>query len=170
MELLSPARELATVLQRYRDDMDTQQRAGEQARADALDIAVELAVHVHHLTAISSRTEGAFAAAGLGRVHKQLRVLRDQMLAALAAGHISISDPAGAPYHEVADLVDVVDWRHGPAFAAEVVAETIEPVVLHLGRPARLGRVIMGAPGPDPAEPHPSPPSHLGTGNGAQTT
>jgi hypothetical protein len=170
VELLSPARELATLLQRYRDDLDTQRRAGERASADMLAIAVEQAVHVHHLTAMVSRTAAALADAGLSRVHKQLGVLADQMLAALAAGQISIRDPAGAPYHEVADLVHVVGWRHGPAFAAEVVAETIEPVVLHLGYPVRLGRVIMGVPGPEPAEPSPPQPSDPGPGDGAQPT
>jgi hypothetical protein len=169
VELLSPARELATLLQRYRTDLDNQQRATDQAVADTLSIAVEQAVLVFHLATTLRRNETGLANAGLGKVHKQLRVLHDQMQANLADGELCIRDPVGAAFRDVADVVDVVGWRHSSVFVEEVVAETIEPVVLHRGRMIRQGRVVMGAPNdPEPScEPATNEPYG---GNGEQST
>ena len=145
-ELLSPARELATLLQHHHTELDRQRQAAERAVADALSIAAGQAVLVFHLANILRCQASSLESAGLDTVLKQLWVLHDQMLAGLVHGELSISDPAGAAFGDVAGTVTVVGWRHSIDFPEEVVAETLEPVVLHGGKAIRHGRVVMGAP------------------------
>jgi molecular chaperone GrpE (heat shock protein) len=95
---------------------------------------------------VVARTEEALVAAGSKRAHQQLRIVRDRMLAALEDAGLEVVDPEGRPFDDVVDLVDVIGWRHGPQFPAQVVAETIEPIVLHDNALVRTGRVIMGGP------------------------
>lgn len=146
VELLSPASELVAVLQRYRNDLDAERAAVRNAVASTLSIAIEQAVLVFQLAQLLGRNEQVFAKAGLGGVHRQLRIVKDQMLEALTGGDLTVADPSGRSFDDAAEMVHVVGWRHGPEFADEVVAETIEPIVLHAGKVVRQGRVIMGAP------------------------
>jgi len=145
-ELLSPASEIAALLQRYRNDLDSQRTADQAALADAQGAAADQAVLVFHLAAVLGRDEGAFADAGLTRLHRQLNALRHQMAQAIERTGLRVVDPTGQAFDDVADLVHVIGWRHGPEFAGEVVAETIEPIVRHETELVRPGRVVMGAP------------------------
>jgi len=146
VELLSPASELVAVLQRYRNDLDAERAAVRKAVASTLSIAIEQAVLAFHLAQVLGRNEEALTEAGLAAVHRQLRIVKDQMLEALTGGGIEVADPLGRSFDDAADMVHVVGWRNGPEFSHEVVAETIEPIVLHEGKVVRQGRVIMGAP------------------------
>lgn len=145
-DLLSPASELAAVLHRYRADVDGERAATREAVARAHAAAAEQAVLVFQLATALDGNEDAFAGAGLDRLHQRLRVLRNQMTRALAGTGVETVDPVGKPFAEVADLVQVVGWRHGPEFGDEVVAETIDPIVMHDEELVRPGRVVMGAP------------------------
>ena len=145
-EMLSPASEMATVLQRYWLDLDGQRAANREAVADAHAAAAEQAVLVFQLSALLDDNADTFADAGLDRLHRRLRVLGNQMTQAVASTGLEVIDPAGLPFAEVAEMVQVIGWRHGPEFAHEVVAETVAPIVLHDVELVRPGRVIMGAP------------------------
>ena len=83
---------------------------------------------------------------GLARVHRHLRVLKDQMLDALRASGLEIDVPLGQSFEQVAEAVHVDGWRHEAQFTGEVVAEVSEPIVRAGGALIRLGRVVMGAP------------------------
>jgi molecular chaperone GrpE (heat shock protein) len=146
VDLLSPASELSAALQRCWHDLDAERATGAEAGAEACAAAAEQAVLVFRLSAVLDRNEGAMTEAGLGDVHRQLRIVRDQLLDGLRRNDLHVIDPIGQPFDEVADEVRVAGWRHGQEFAGEVVAETIEPIIKHGGDPVRLGRVIMGAP------------------------
>jgi hypothetical protein len=145
-ELLSPASEVAALLQRYRNDLDANRATDQAALADAHAAAADQAVLVFHLAAVLRRDEAAFADAGLTRVHRRLNALRNQMAQAIERTGLAVVDPTGQAFDEVADLVHVIGWRHGPEFAGEVVAETIEPIVRHERELVRPGRVVMGSP------------------------
>lgn len=146
MELLSPASELLAVLQRGREDLDAEKESSRQAVAAVLSAAAEQAALVHQLDVVLNRHEAALAEAGLTKVHRQLRIVRRQMAGALDALGLVVVDPLGKPFDETEHLVEVTGWRHGSEFEAEVVAETLAPIVLHHDVPVRHGRVIMGAP------------------------
>lgn len=136
VELFGPASELTAVLRRYRNDLDTERRAAKRAYSAGLTVAVDLANHIARFSSI--------LAARQDDMPRQLDIVRQQMLEVLKLGQITIGDPLGRPYDEVVSYVDVAGWRHGPEFTAEVVAETIEPVIFHRGELIRRGRVIMG--------------------------
>jgi hypothetical protein len=148
VELRSPASELGAALQRGRRELTAARAAADDAVATARADAAEQAVLVFRLSVVLQRHDQAIADAGLAVAGRTLRVLRDQMLAALERTGLTVVDPAGQPYREVADAVDVAGWRHGPEFTDEVVAETLDPIVRHDSGTIRLGRVIMGAPAP----------------------
>jgi hypothetical protein len=146
MELLSPASELLAVLQRGREDLDAERETNRQAAAAVLSAAAEQAALIHQFDVVLKRHEAALAEAGLAKVHRQLRIVRQQMANALDALDLVVVDPLGKPFDETEHLVEVTGWRHGSEFQAEVVAETLAPIVLHHDTPVRHGRVIMGAP------------------------
>lgn len=145
--LAGPDREVAFLLQRYWDDMQAEQERARKETAQARTVLTELAVHVARLEGLLREAgEALRGAAGAKSLGRRLQVARKQVLEPLHAMGITTDDPAGRPYDEVADVVDITGWRYGPEFAAEVVAETVEPVVLDRGTVVRLGQVIMGAP------------------------
>lgn len=152
LELLSPASELLAALGHGRKRLEAERAAHRQSVAAGLAAAAEQAVLVHELGVLLDRHEQAFAAAGLSREHRQLGIVKRKMETALGALGLKVVDPIGKPFDETQHLVDVADWRHHADFRAEVVAETLEPIVLHDDEIVRLGRVYMGAPpvtGPD---------------------
>jgi molecular chaperone GrpE (heat shock protein) len=90
--------------------------------------------------------ESVLTQASLGKVHRHLRIIKDQMLSALEKAGLEVNIPVGKPFNEVANVVHVDGWRHHADFLSEVVAEVIEPIVTYRGRLVRMGRVVMGAP------------------------
>jgi len=146
VELLSPASELAAALQRCRRDLEAERSAARESADRAHGASAEQAVLVFHLSSALARHDAALADAGLQVVRRTLRVLRDQLLVALGQDGLTVVDPVGRPYDEVADDVRVAGWRHGPEYPGEVVAETIEPIIHCGAEVVRPGRVIMGAP------------------------
>jgi hypothetical protein len=147
--LVSPASELGSLLQRYRADLGAAEAQNRTAAIEGRTTAIEQAVLVGHLERALEGLSSDLQDAGLTRGYKQLRVIKDQMLAALADGGITIEDPEGKAIHEVEDQVDVIDWRYGPHYTAEVVARTHEVIVFHQGSVVRIGQVEMGAPAPE---------------------
>lgn len=148
VELRSPAAELAAALRHCQQELAAERAATRRAVAAGKSAAAEHAVFVFRLTEILTSKEKKLGEAGLDQLHRQLRVLSEQMLEALGATAFDVVDPLGRPFDEVADVVDVVGWRHGAEYDREVVAETIEPIVHHEAVVIRHGRVIMGAPAP----------------------
>lgn len=141
-----PAAELARVLQWHRSELAAE-RGRAHADADAARaVAADLGVLIARLDAAVSRHDDALRDAGLGRVHRELRILKDQMVEALRLGGITIEDPTGQQFENVADRVDVIGWRHGTEYPAEVVAETTEAIVWYGKAVIRPGQVVMGAP------------------------
>jgi hypothetical protein len=145
-ELVSPASEVAALLQRYHADLARARDEIAAASRAGLESLAEQAVLVVQLAAALERYESLLQQASLGLVHRHLRVLKDQMMSAIAAAGLEIVVPLGRPFDEVADRVHVDGWRHREEFAAEVVAEVVEPIVMSGGALVRAGRVVMGAP------------------------
>jgi hypothetical protein len=145
-EVLSPASEIAALLQRYHSDLSGVRLEVEEARQAGLKFLAQQAVFVFQLETALGRYEADLGRCSLGRVHRHFRVLKDQMLDALKGAGLEIGIPLGQSFQEVADLVHVEGWRHHEQFSSEVVAEVVEPVITSGGRLVRLGRVVMGAP------------------------
>ncbi|MFI6344678.1 hypothetical protein [Streptomyces sp. NPDC050560] len=159
-ETVSPEAELAGLLQRRQDDIGAARGVGAESTAKAQETLFELASLLGSLERVVQRAEGPMAESGHKRLHRQLRVLKDQMFQALADDEVEVRDPVGQPADAVADWVDPVGWRQGPQYTSEVVAQTDEPAVFHRGAVVRFARVIMGAPEPEPpraAEPPGAP-------------
>lgn len=152
--------ELAGVLQRARDDLAKDRGRAAQEGAAVLGTLYELAALAGQLELQLARAEAPLVEGGNKRLHDLLRVLKNQMLEELRQRGIEVRDPMGCGHDEVAEWADVVHWRSGPQFAAEVVAQTIEPAVFHHGRDdhdgtgdddkvVRRARVVMGCPEPE---------------------
>ncbi|MFJ9542386.1 hypothetical protein ACIRPX_34715 [Streptomyces sp. NPDC101225] len=152
--------ELAGVLQRSRDDLAKDRGRAAQESADVLGSLYELAALAGQLELQLARAETPLVEGGNKRLHDLLRVLKNQMLEELRQRGIEVRDPLGRGHDEVAEWADVVHWRSGPQFTAEVVAQTIEPAVFHHGRDdhdaagdddkvVRRARVVMGCPEPE---------------------
>jgi molecular chaperone GrpE (heat shock protein) len=146
VELRSPARELAAVLQRYQQDIEAERTAGREAVEQVLAIAATQAALLHRLGVVLEQGSDKLREAGVDDVRKQLSIVRNQMLDALAKAGLTVVDPVGKTFDEAEAQVEVVGWRHGTEFTDEVVTETIEPIVLHDETVIHHGRVIMGAP------------------------
>ncbi|GAA3438623.1 hypothetical protein [Kutzneria kofuensis] len=146
VELQSPASELGAALQRCRRDLTAERAASAEAAASARAEAAEQAALVFRLSAVLQEHDQAMVDAGLKRTSRTLRVVCDQMLSALDRAGLTVVDPVGQPFRDVAAAVEVVGWRHGPDFHDEVVAETVEPIIRHGAEVVRLGRVVMGEP------------------------
>ncbi|MFI0735053.1 hypothetical protein ACH4S9_39645 [Streptomyces sp. NPDC021225] len=145
-DLVSPGRAMAALLQRYWSDLQNESNRAHKETAAARQVLIELAVHVARLDGLLREAAGPLEAAGAESLGRRLHVARKQVLEPLHALDITTQDPNGKPYESVADVVDIAGWRYGPEFTAEVVAETVEPIVLDCGTVVRLGQVIMGAP------------------------
>jgi hypothetical protein len=143
----APAAELAAALERYHTDMDAAAHAAVQSREQGLRALAELAVLIVELEQAVDRCGGAPVA--------QLQALTDQMLAVVASTGLEIVRLRGLRARESVDLVEVESWRYDDSFEEELIAEELEVAVLHLGRPLRRGRVVMGVPpegGPEAAD------------------
>lgn len=145
-ELLSPAAEAASLLQLYHDSLKDAASRRDEIQSAGLRALAQQAVFVFQLEAALQRYQPNLAEGPLLRIHRHLRVLKDQMLDALTAFGLEIDAPRGRSFEEVAELVHVDGWRHHEQFTAEVVAEVTEPIVKFGGAVVRLGRVVMGAP------------------------
>lgn len=146
-DLLSPAQELSAALQGVQKSLQAAREEGRTVVDDVLTAAAAQAALVFQLGVVIARNTDALREAGLGKVTRQLDVVRRQMTRALDQFGLVVDDPAGRSFNDAEAHVDVVDWRSGVEFTDEVVAETIEPIVLHNGSVIRSGRVIMGKPG-----------------------
>jgi molecular chaperone GrpE (heat shock protein) len=145
-DLLSPAMEVSAALQRSSQALlDAQQEA--QARQDAaISALAQQAIFVFALSNALERAENSQAQSFEKRNYRSLRIIKDQMLSALSDFGLVIENPLGKAYHEVANSVEILGWRHHSDFTAEVVAEVREPIIIFAGRLVRSGSVIMGAP------------------------
>jgi hypothetical protein len=164
--LLSPASEMAAVLQQYHADLEAVRQDVEAVRRDGLTALARQASFVVQLAAALTRYESIIAQASLKPVHRHLRVIKDQMLDALREAGLEIVEPLGKPYREVSELVQVEGWRHHADFASEVVAEALEPIVSFRGVLVRPGRVVMGAPPLVEDAPAPGPGTLVPSTNG----
>jgi molecular chaperone GrpE (heat shock protein) len=146
VELLSPASEVTAILRRCQAALDEAQQTVEHIRKQGLMALAEQAVLVVQLAAALDRYAPDLAQASLAKVHRSLRIIKDQMLAALTDAGLEIEVPISKSFDEVERWVNVDGWRHHPSFPGEVVAEVVEPIVLYQGVLLRPGRVVMGAP------------------------
>ncbi|RFS86988.1 hypothetical protein D0T12_01650 [Actinomadura spongiicola] len=146
MEFDSPAKEMRAVLRRYMSALREERARRRDAVEEVLAVAVDQAVLVAQLEDVLERHRGALADAGLDRVHRELRLVREQMLDALRGGGVTVEELRGRPLAEVSDRVEVLGWLHSDEYAAEVVAQVHDAVVRHRGTVVRLGRITVGAP------------------------
>jgi hypothetical protein len=146
VELLSPASEMAVLLQKYLTDMNNMQKEIESFHNEGVDAAAQQAVYATQLASALDMYESLITETPLKRVHRHLRIIKDQMLSALENTGFKIDNPIGKPFDDIADRVYVDGWRHQVDFTSEVVAEVIEPIVIYRGKLVRRGRVVMGAP------------------------
>ncbi|WP_329066897.1 hypothetical protein [Streptomyces sp. NBC_01429] len=137
---------MAALLQRYWSDLQDESNRVRKETAAARKVLTELAVHVARLDGLLQEAAAPLETAGAKSLGRRLHVARKQVLEPLREMDITTRDPTGERYESVADVVDITGWRYGPEFTAEVVAETVEPIVYDRGAVVRLGQVIMGAP------------------------
>ncbi len=154
-ELVSPAAEIAVLLQRRQTALNEAEQALIHERHTWLDILARQAVHVAQLAIVLGRFESTIhqiatqspeSQLQLKRSYHALRIVKDQMLDELQRAGLQIEEPLGKRYEEVAEFVSVEGWRHHKDFTSEVVAEVREPIVRYYGAVVRMGCVVMGAP------------------------
>lgn len=145
-ELLSPAAELAQVLQRAHADLEAAARAGAESRVQGLRALAEQAVLAVELENVLERDPAWRGDATLRRLYATLRGLQERMLGQIAATGLEVIRLRGASAGSVRDVIEVESWRYDEAYAGEVVVDELEVAVRLDGRPVRMGRVVMGAP------------------------
>lgn len=148
-DMVSPGAELSGVLQRSQQELRTARGSAASAAGEARHVSFELATLIGRLGQLLIGAEAPMVDSGdlkLKRLHRQFRVLKDQMLDALQESGIEVRDPLGLPAEEVADWADISGWRHGPEFTSEVVAQTFDLGVFYNDAVVRFARVAMGAP------------------------
>lgn len=155
-DLLSPAMEISAALQRSSQTLlDVQKQAYEQQDM-AISALAQQAVFIFALSHTLERAENSQAQPIEKRRYHSLRIIKDQMLSGLSDFGLVIENPLGKTYHEVANNVEILGWRHHNDFVSEIVAEVREPIITFAGRLIRPGHVIMGAPPLTPnSEEHP---------------
>ena len=146
VELLSPAAEVVAVLQGSQAALDEARQEVKDVRREYLEALAQQAVLVVQLAAVLDRYAPDYTQASLAKVHRSLRIVKDQMLDELGRAGLEIIIPIGKAFDEVAHSVNVDGWRHHEDFSSEVVAEVVEPIVTYRGDLVRPGRVVMGAP------------------------
>jgi len=146
IEIRSPAAEMAGVLQRYRNDVDTLVAQAAEARIDSMRALADQAVLAVQLESALALYETRLFDAAMGKVHQHLRIIKDRMIQGTEAAGLEVVRLVGLPYDEVAGMVEVDGWLHREELVAEVVLEANEPAVRSNGAVLRLGRVVMGAP------------------------
>lgn len=148
-DALHLAGEIASLLDghdRARREQDRQHQA-ERDRSRR-DVARQVQL-VFQLDRVLSACEARLGEAGLSRIHKQIRVLKDQFVDHLAAMGYRWYDPVGEEF--VGDLVEAVevdDHRCSSEYERETIVETREPIVLFDGAVALNGAVVVGVPEP----------------------
>ncbi len=146
VELLAPASEMGALLQTYRTDIDDVREKVERVREEGLEALAQQAVFVIQFEAALTQYETDLAQGTPKKIHRHLRILKDQMLEAMKKAGLEILNPIGVPFDQVADWVNVDGWRHHESFPSEVVAQVVEPIVTYRGALIRPGRVVMGGP------------------------
>ncbi|MZD05942.1 hypothetical protein GTW43_12715 [Streptomyces sp. SID5785] len=149
--VVAPQAELAAVLQRRHEDLSAVRGDAARAASGARDTVYDLAVLVGRFDQLVAACAADLEDSGRSRLHRRLRILKEQMLQTLRDADVEVRDPLGLPAADVADWADPIGWRHGPQFTEETVAQTDEPAVFHAGAVVRLARVFMGSPEHEPA-------------------
>ncbi|WP_242909477.1 hypothetical protein [Actinomadura terrae] len=144
--LVSPAAEMGAALQLHRSALNAERKRARAELDQTLDVAYDLVTLLAQWDAALTRSRDALTDAGLGRVHQQFRLLKDDALEILRRGGVTYEDPADRPLAEVEDRVEVKGWKYSADYTTEVVARTIDPIVLRDGAVVRPGLVQMGAP------------------------
>jgi hypothetical protein len=143
-EPVSPAAELAAILQRFRDGLDQAGRAGVESRMRGLRALAEQAVLAVELERLLERQEPDAAGLSPSRARDGLRQLKDRMLAHIAACGLEVVRLRGARAGDVADLVEVACWRYDDVHEIPVVVQELEAAIRLDGVPLRRGRVVVG--------------------------
>lgn len=146
VDLLSPASELAAILQLFQANLSAEKKAAEDIREEGLKILAQQAVFVVRLETALERHKPKFEQTSLNKVYRSLRIIKDQMLDGLREAGLNIVIPQGQPFDDIANSVTIVGWKFSEDFPAEVVAEVLEPIVFYGDRLVHLGVVVMGAP------------------------
>jgi hypothetical protein len=134
------------VARRAAEDLHAAEQQVHAAANEVREALFELAVLVGRLDQLADATEEPLVAQGQLSLHRQLSILKNQMLQILADNAVELRDPTGLPTAEVLHWTRVNAWLHRSEFDAEVVARTEEHAVFHEGRIVRLAQVQMGAP------------------------
>ncbi|GHJ42010.1 hypothetical protein [Streptomyces sp. TS71-3] len=146
MDPPSPDREVARAVQQLRKVLDASRRQTDDQLSAVREVVADLARQAWRLDALLLEAAGPLREAGKGNLHKRLDVVRKEIRDRLADLDIEAEDPTGRPFDAVADVVDVLRWRHEPGFTTEEVAETYEPIVRDGSVVVRYGQVVVGAP------------------------
>jgi hypothetical protein len=145
-EFISPESELVGVARRAAEDLHAAEQWTHGAANEVREGLFELAVLVGRLDQLADEAEEPLAAQGQRDLHRQLSILKNQMVQILADNDVELRDPTGLPAEEVLNWASVSTWLHRPEFDAKVVARTEAHAVVHEGRIVRLAQVQMGAP------------------------
>lgn len=148
----SPAAEVATVLRAAHAKQEAGQQALRELEWRSFVELAQQAVRVVQLGKLLEDKADAFLssseakqARALAHAYKSLQINQKQMLDALKKAGLEIEIPLHKTYAEVAENVEIEEWRHHQDFTEEIVVDVKEPIVRR-GSLIRAGRVIMGAP------------------------
>lgn len=146
MELLSPAAEIAAVLQQSLLKLEAEKHARVNVEQEYITMLAQQAVFLAQFSTTLERHRPKLEDASLNKIYRSLRIVKEQMRTALEQAGFEIIEPQGKSFDEVAEMVDVIGWRHHADFPSEIVAEVVKPIILYKGQVVQNGSVVMGAP------------------------
>ncbi|MCD6486969.1 MAG: nucleotide exchange factor GrpE [Syntrophobacterales bacterium] len=151
-ELLSPASEVASDLQKIYQKMNDVKSETDKVRREGIEPLVQQAIFVYKFEVALEMYEAELQKISQPKsdVYRHLRVLKDQMIEALASSDVELISPVGEPFENVVDYVDMVHWRYHEDYTSEIVVEVLEPIIKFRGDVVKLARLVIGAPlGPE---------------------
>jgi len=144
-DFISFASEIGAILNRHAKKINQIESDNEKKMMESRRSMGRIARFVFHLEDALKESEKQMLDAGLRRIFKRMRVIKDQLKSRLFKQGYTWLDPMGKDFEEIANFADVIGWRHRSDFDREIVDETIEPVILYQGEVLLEGSVIMGA-------------------------
>ncbi len=145
--LLSPAAEVAGLLKEHSTEKQRMKGEFAELEKDFDHLLAQITDLAYLFDEAIVRFQPALEEHGLKRMHRELRVLKDQLIQTLQDAGYTWRNPLGEPFDgDLPELVSVDGWRYGPEYQENCVAQVREPIVLKNGSPIKDGSVVVGAP------------------------
>lgn len=146
-EFVSLASEIAAMMNRQAQELKRNDAAHTEKLKNTQKATARTVQLIFHLEQALAESEEKLVDAGLGKLFKRFRIIKDQLKDQLTSQGFSWRNPEGEKFSvELADILEVDGWRYSGDYEDEVVVTTREPIVLLANEVILTGAAVIGAP------------------------